>query len=181
VPAADPAPAHPLIAGLLRVVRAVLGTLILVGVLLNFANVVGRYLFFRPIMWAEEVLVFIMVWCVLLGATIVTWEGRHLRMDAFYNLAPPRARRALNAFTTLVFLGVAIFVLVQSLAVTSLIARNGQRSVVAEIPMAVPYAAIPVSFALIVLFILWRFRTFVRADLQAVAGSESNGGGEGPR
>ena len=77
----------------LGAIRAVLGTLILAGVALNFANVVGRYVFFQPIIWAEEVLVFIMIWCVMLGATVVTWENQHLRMDAVYHLTPPRGRR----------------------------------------------------------------------------------------
>src|SRR5205823_12546248 len=60
-----------------NVIRAVLGPLIFAGVALNFANVVGRYVFFKPIIWAEEVLVFIMIWCVMLGATVVTWENQH--------------------------------------------------------------------------------------------------------
>ncbi len=53
---------------MLGVIRAVLGSLIFLGVLINFANVVGRYVFLKPIIWAEEILVFIMVWCVMLGA-----------------------------------------------------------------------------------------------------------------
>lgn len=146
----------------LRVIRALLGVLILAGVALNFANVVGRYVFLAPIIWAEEVLVFIMVWCVMLGATLVTWEDQHLRMDAVHHLTPPRIRRWLNVVSTLVFLGVGLFVLVQSLRVLILAAGTGQRSVVADIPMVVPFAAIPLSFAIIVAMLVWRFRRVVR-------------------
>jgi TRAP-type C4-dicarboxylate transport system permease small subunit len=148
----------------LRVIRALLGVLILAGVALNFANVVGRYVFLAPIIWAEEVLVFIMIWCVMLGATLVTWEDQHLRMDAVHHLTPPRVRRWLNLVTTLVFLGVGVFVLVQSLRVLILAAGTGQRSVVADIPMVVPFAAIPLSFAIIVAMLVWRFRRFARGD-----------------
>jgi TRAP-type C4-dicarboxylate transport system permease small subunit len=133
----------------LRVIRAVLGTLILAGVALNFANVVGRYVFLAPIIWAEEVLVFVMVWCVMLGATLVTWGDQHLRMDAVQHFSPPRLRRWLDVATTVVGLAVAVFVLVQSSRLLLLAAGTGQRSVVAEIPMVVPFAAIPVSFAII--------------------------------
>lgn len=160
-------PPPPLLAGLFRIIRAILGSLILAGVGLNFANVVGRYVFLRPIIWAEEVLVFIMIWCVLLGATLVTWEGRHLRMEVLYNIAPAPLRWWLRLFTTLVFLAVALFVLVASAAVVRLIARTGQVSVVAEIPMVIPYSAIPVSFALIVVLLAWRFRAFVRGEVEA--------------
>jgi TRAP-type C4-dicarboxylate transport system permease small subunit len=148
----------------LGVIRAVLGALILVGVGINFANVVGRYVFLKPIIWAEEVLVFIMVWCVMLGATLVTWENQHLRMDAVYHLAPPRVRRWLNLLSTLAFLVAAVFLLVQSVRVVAVIAGTGQRSVVADIPMVIPYGAIPLSFGLIVLALLLRFRAFVRGE-----------------
>ena len=148
----------------LRAIRAVLGILILAGVALNFANVVGRYVFFAPIIWAEEVLVFIMVWCVMLGATLVTWENQHLRMDAVHHLTPPRVRRWLNLLSTLAFLGAAVFLLVQSVRVVAVIAGTGQRSVVAEIPMVIPYGVIPLSFGLIVLALLLRFRAFVRGE-----------------
>ncbi len=148
---------------ILRVIRALLGLFILAGVVLNFANVVGRYVFWRPIIWAEEILVFIMIWCVMLGATLVTWENAHLRMDAVYQLGSPRVRRWLNLVSTGAFLAAAIFVLVQSTRVAALVASTGQRSVVAEVPMAIPYGAIPVSFALIVAIVIWRGRVLLRA------------------
>ena len=148
----------------LRAIRAVLGTLILAGVVLNFANVVGRYVLSAPIIWAEEVLVFIMVWCVMLGATLVTWEDQHLRMDAVHHLTPPRVRRWLNLVSALLFVVAALFVLVQSLRVWWLAAGTGQRSVVAEIPMVIPFAAIPLSFAIVAGMLVARFRRSVRGD-----------------
>jgi TRAP-type C4-dicarboxylate transport system permease small subunit len=147
----------------LRAIRALLGALIFVGVALNFANVVGRYVFLRPIIWAEEIMIFIMIWCVMLGAALVTWENQHLRMDAVYHLSPLRVRRWLNAVSTLAFLLVGVFVFVQSARVVLLVASTGQRSVVAEVPMLIPYGALPVGFGLMVIMVAWRFRAFVRA------------------
>ncbi|HEV8642326.1 MAG TPA: TRAP transporter small permease [Methylomirabilota bacterium] len=159
------APGSRLVSGVRGAIRAVLGTLILVGVVINFANVVGRYVFLKPIIWAEEVLVFIMIWGVMLGATLVTWENQHLRMDAVYHLTPPRVRRWLNLLSTLAFLLAGVFLLVQSARVVALVAGTGQRSVVAEIPMVIPYGALPVSFGVMVIVLVWRFRTFVRGEL----------------
>jgi TRAP-type C4-dicarboxylate transport system permease small subunit len=146
----------------LRLIRAVLGVLILAGVVLNFANVVGRYVFLAPIIWAEEVLVFIMIWCVMLGATLVTWDDQHLRMDAVHHLTPPRVRRWLDLATLLAFLVAGCFVLVQALRVLLLAAETGQRSVVADIPMVIPFAAIPLSFAIIVGMLVARLRRSLR-------------------
>jgi TRAP-type C4-dicarboxylate transport system permease small subunit len=154
------------VAVILWVIRAILGTLILAGVVLNFANVIGRYVFWKPIIWAEEILVFIMIWCVMLGAALVTWENAHLRMDAVYQVVSPRVRRWLNLVSTVAFLVVAIFVLVQSTRVVALVASTGQQSVVAEVPMVIPYGALPVSFAVIVALLIWRFTGFVRAGTE---------------
>jgi TRAP-type C4-dicarboxylate transport system permease small subunit len=156
------APAPRPLSLVLAAIRAALGALILAGVALNFANVVGRYVLWKPIIWAEEVLVFIMIWCVMLGAILVTWENQHLRMDAAYHLAPPRVRRWLNGVSTVAFLGAGVFVLVQSARVVALVASTGQRSVVAEIPMVIPYGALLLSFGMMVILLGWRFRAFVR-------------------
>jgi TRAP-type C4-dicarboxylate transport system permease small subunit len=159
-----PPPAPRFAAMILRAIRSVLAGLILAAVALNFANIVGRYVFFKPIIWAEEILVFIMIWCVMLGATLVTWDNQHLRMDAVSSLSPPRVRRWLNVLSTVAFLAVALVVLGQSLRVVALMVSTGQRSVVAELPMSVPYAAIPVSFALMIVLLVWRLKTYARGD-----------------
>jgi TRAP-type C4-dicarboxylate transport system permease small subunit len=51
---------------------------------------------------------------------------------------------------------------VQSLRVFVLAARTGQRSVVADLPMVIPFAAIPLSFAIIVGMLVGRLRRFTR-------------------
>src|SRR5439155_12582468 len=42
--------------------RFVLGAALLIGVALNFANITGRYVFGAPIIWAEEALIYLLVW-----------------------------------------------------------------------------------------------------------------------
>src|SRR4051812_26024734 len=97
-----------------RLPRLLLGTLILAGIAINFANVVGRYVFGTPIVWAEEVLVFIMIWCVFVGAVLVTWEGRHIKMDLVSAKLAPPWRQIVNALGALGFVLVCVFVIVQS-------------------------------------------------------------------
>ncbi len=82
-----------------RLLRFLVGSLMLGAVLLNFANVVGRYLFRSPFVWAEEIMQFMHIWAVMLGAAIVTRSGIHLKMDAAYNLVPRPARRIVDLVT----------------------------------------------------------------------------------
>ena len=73
--------------------RAAIGVIILLAIAINFANIVGRYVFLAPLPWAEEVLVFLVIWGVCLGASAVTYDNRHLDMDLFAARVPAEAAR----------------------------------------------------------------------------------------
>ena len=68
--------------------------LLLVAVALNFANIVGRYVFSAPIASAEEVMLFLLVGIVFLGNSVVGYEGKQLRMDVVLQALPARCGMA---------------------------------------------------------------------------------------
>lgn len=142
--------------------RAVVAALFLAGLLLNFANVVGRYVFQRPIMSAEEVLIYLMIWCIFVGAALVTYEGSHLRMDLVVNRVRPSVAKGLEILGAVVFLVIAVAVVRESASIVELVATMDEKSVVARVPMEIPYAALPVSFALMAVAAAWRLIALVR-------------------
>jgi TRAP-type C4-dicarboxylate transport system permease small subunit len=143
---------HVLLRFLLRdIPRAAIGAIILLAVAINFANIVGRYVFLAPLPWAEEVLVFLVIWGVCLGASAVTYDGRHLDMNLLSAAYPPKFRFALEAFKLLAMVGFCGFIFVQACTIVALMARNGQVSITAGIPMTIPYAAFVTGFGLMVL------------------------------
>jgi hypothetical protein len=77
-----------------KFIRLLLGTGLLLSVLLICANAFGRYVLHAPIIWAEEVLGYVLVWVVYLGAVDVTRDGGHLSMDLLTHSLKPRWRRA---------------------------------------------------------------------------------------
>ncbi len=145
--------------------RLILGVLCFTGIAINFANVVGRYLFSAPIIWAEEVLVYLMIWCVFIGAILVTWEGRHIKMDLIAVRIPPPWRQVVNGFMTLVFIAICVFVVKQSWTLTSTMAQVNQESVIARIPMSAVHAAILVGFALMLLAVLLRLKAYLSGEM----------------
>jgi TRAP-type C4-dicarboxylate transport system permease small subunit len=153
--------------GLLTVPKGILGTLILVGIAVNFANVVGRYVFFAPIIWAEEAMIFIMVWTVLSGAILASWDGGHLKMDFFSIMLPTPWKEILNFSSTTIFLMVCVFVLPQSFKVVDLMARLDQRSVILGMPMVIPHFAILLGFFLMFVAVAVRFRMYVTGSLDS--------------
>jgi TRAP-type C4-dicarboxylate transport system permease small subunit len=143
-------------------VRTIVGAAIFVSIAINFANIAGRYLFSAPVLWAEEILDYLMVWSVFLGAVLVTWEGRHIKMDLISVRIPSPAREIVNAVAVAVFAAVCVFMIVQSWTVTSLVWRIDQRSVAAEIPMALAHAGVLLGFIGMLLAVLFRLRQYVR-------------------
>jgi TRAP-type C4-dicarboxylate transport system permease small subunit len=140
----------------LKLIRAFLGTVLLASVVLICVNAFGRYVLAAPVIWAEEVLGYALVWVVYLGAVQVTDENGHLRMDLLMQYLPPRLRRLFEIFGHLVFLAVSALIIYQSF---DSIAQFGHRSQVAGLPMNVLHLMIPVSFGLMFLLVLghlWR-------------------------
>lgn len=159
---------HPFVsAGVVTLPRLIIGSLILFGIAVNFANVLGRYLFLAPIVWAEEIMIYSMVWMVFIGAVLVSWDGHHLKMDFFSIMLPSPFKEIMNFTGVVCFLLVAIFVLPQTFTVTELMFRLDQRSVVAEIPMVIPHFAILLGFIMMFVVIVWRFKRLIRGDLSS--------------
>ena len=143
-------------------VRIIVGASIFVSIGINFANIAGRYLFSEPILWAEEILNYLMVWSVFLGAVLVTWEGRHIKMDLISARFRPPASLILNIVTVAVFAGICVFMIIQSWTVTSMAQQIDQRSVAAEMPMMYAHVAVLLGFAGMLVAVLLRIPQYVR-------------------
>src|SRR5260370_22850549 len=84
----------------------------LIAVALNAANIVGRYVFFRPIASAEEIMLFLLVGTVFLGNAIVGLEGKHLRMDVLLHSLPPGPRHAFDIAVDVTMIALYILLIV---------------------------------------------------------------------
>lgn len=155
--------------GLERLLRFVVGAIMIVAVAINFANVVARYLFLSPFIWAEETMQFLNVWAVLLGAAVVTRRDLHLKMDALYSAVPAPVRRVLDAVGAVLAVAVALYVTAQSFDMIRMLYATGQRSVIARVPMDLMYLAIPLGFGSGALFVVLRLRALRRASRAADA------------
>jgi TRAP-type C4-dicarboxylate transport system permease small subunit len=131
--------------------RLAIGLILAACILINAANIVGRYAFSAPLPWAEEVLSFLIIWAVCLGASAVTYDRRHLAMDIMMGGYPPAVRRLIDGAILVTIVGFCSFTAFQAWKIVQIMARNGQVSVTAEIPMTVPYLGFVVGFSMIVL------------------------------
>jgi TRAP-type C4-dicarboxylate transport system permease small subunit len=159
---------------LARVIEVVLALAFIIAVLLNFTNVVGRYLFGLSLLGSDEVQVFIMVAMTFLGAAVVTQRNAHLRMDVLVRFFPPFVRLLLRILEQLVLIGLAGFVLSQSYFYARQMLMLGRTSDMAGVPMWIPHAFVALGFALILLIAGWRLVT-VAARGRAEPASPADG------
>lgn len=80
---------------------AVCGLIVFAIMWLTFFSVIFRYVLNNSIVWAEEVLRYLMMWVVLVGAGLTTREDQHVSMDIMQSFLKrwPKAR-AVHYFIT---------------------------------------------------------------------------------
>lgn len=152
-----------------RAIELVLAVAFIFAVLLNFTNVVGRYLFGLSLLGSDEVQVFIVVCVTFLGAAVVTQRNQHLRMDVLLQFMPEPLRIALRLAEQLLLVAIAGFVLTQSFFYARQMLRIGRTSDMAGVPMWIPHGAVAAGFALILIVTIWRLIGVVRRPPQATS------------
>jgi TRAP-type transport system small permease protein len=138
-----------------RVIELTLALAFIFAVLLNFGNVVGRYLFGVSLLGADEVQIFIMVAMTFLGAAVVTRRDLHLRMDVLVRFLPAPVRVALRVVELLLLAVVAGFVVSQSYFYALQMLHIGRTSDMAGVPMWIPHGTVALGFALILIVAVW--------------------------
>jgi TRAP-type C4-dicarboxylate transport system permease small subunit len=148
--------------GFARVLELTLALAFIAAVVLNFMNVVGRYLFGLSLLAADEVQVFVMVAMTFLGAVVVTRRNQHLRMDVLVRFMPSWLGPLLRIVEPLLLVVLAGFVVSQSWFYASQMLRIGRRSDMAGIPMWIPHGLVALGFGLILIVALKRTAEMAR-------------------
>jgi TRAP-type C4-dicarboxylate transport system permease small subunit len=154
-----------------RLPLAAAAALLLTGVAINFANVVGRYVFLAAIYWAEEAMVYLSIWAIFLAAIAIAFDGTALTMDFFSARMKPALKRFVNLATVSVTVAVSLFMAWQSIQIARVLVRNGQNSIALEIPMVIPQAALMFGFIMIAAAVLTRFALGHGASVASAAPS----------
>ena len=156
-----------------RVIELALALAFILAVLLNFINVVGRYLFGLSLLGSDEVQVFIMVGMTFLGAAVVTRRNLHLRMDVLVRFLPPPVQVALRIAEQLLLVTLAGFILTQSYNYAHRMFQIGRTSDMAGVPMWIPHGTVTLGFGLVLIVAIWRVVRMARRMPEPPAGEEA--------
>jgi len=115
-----------------------------------WVHVIRRYIFNNSLTWSEEFLRFSLVWFALLSASIIHKKRGHLGIVTFREMMPKKIQIFLER--SLPYLALVATSLTAIYGVNLMIRVQGQFSPALRIPVALPYAAIPISFILMTLY-----------------------------
>ncbi len=160
--------------GLLSVTRALAAIFLISSVAINFANIIGRYVFSVSIPWAEEIMLFLMVGCVFTGCCAVAWEGRQIRMDVIIGMLPAKLRDSFDLLSDLVLIATAVAVTVFAWPVITDLAAFDERSQAANFPLVIPQAMVPIGYSLMALLVAVRLIVRWRQGAGGAGGADTS-------
>lgn len=106
-----------------------------------------RYFVNSPLVWAEELARYLLVWCTMIGTSLAVRESRHIVVDFAPVLFGPRS---IGLFRLISMTGIIVFgivVIVYSLPFVERVQQMNQLSPSLEIPIWWVYLALPVGAA----------------------------------
>ena len=123
--------------------------LLVMMVVIVFANVVSRYYLHASLAWSEEVARFMLVWLVFIGSFLAYIHDEHLGLDILVTKFSPQVRRAVAVCTNLLI----IFALYAVMEGGYLLMRDNfdWLSSAAEIPQGYVYFIVPFVCGLMIL------------------------------
>jgi TRAP-type C4-dicarboxylate transport system permease small subunit len=139
------------VAGIMSAMRTIIAVILCLSVLLNFSNVVGRKFLSHPIIGAEEVMNFLMVTVVFLGAGVVAYDGTHINMEILIDRFPPRLRDAFRALAQIAAIAIAAILVTLGIPIIKHLAQFDERSQAANVPLFIPQAIVPIGLTLLAL------------------------------
>jgi len=131
------------------------GTFMVLMFLATFANVVARYIFNSPILWAEEFSRYAFIWVVFLGAVVCTKHKRHIGIDSVVKALPSHVQLWVNLAADLLTLALMVIIIWYGGILTW---RATQITATLNVPQYVVYIVVPASGILGFLYCLGDFK-----------------------
>jgi C4-dicarboxylate transporter DctQ subunit len=115
-------------------------------------EVVARYFFDAPTIWAAELSQLCLIWACPIAMAWVLSSRRHIRVTALTALTPMPVRRVLEVVSLAVVLAFSLFVLSYGYDIFfDSFERGRTTGTMLDLPAWLPEAAIPAGFALLAL------------------------------
>jgi TRAP-type C4-dicarboxylate transport system permease small subunit len=134
-----------------RALGVVSGLLILVmGIMLAY-EVVSRYVFNSPTIWAQEIAIYLYMWTMLAAAAYTLQVKKHISVDLVIVHLPIRARALLEIATNAIGVIFCAVVVVQAYEMIAATLQFGKVSATPlRVPLWIPQSALLIGFLLLI-------------------------------
>jgi C4-dicarboxylate transporter, DctQ subunit len=139
-------------------------------VALIFCQVVGRYVFSSAPSWTEEMARYIHIFQVWIGASYAVKKRQHIRIESFIGLFKGTARKLLETAALIIWFLLALFLAVFGTQLVLASLQNGQVTPAMQMPMWIPFLAIPVGGGGMAIRLLQQMVTIWRTTDDSPAG-----------
>lgn len=137
----------------------VIASMAIIALVIPYA-VFSRYILENTPTWSDELALFCLVWASMLGAAITLHKGYQVGITFFVKKSPPGISRILQIAGFVLMLAFLSLAIIFGLRQTLFNMR--QLSAAMGIPMAIPYASLPMGFFLMLLITIEEFIGFVQ-------------------
>lgn len=137
-----------------QIERAILGLILIVLIIMGFISVVCRFVLRVPLAWAEEFMLFCMVWIAYLGASAAANERKHVRVGLFVGLMPKPVQKAVSLLADVLWVVCALFLIYLGYIVTSGYIAHKAASLGGGYPYWIASISIPVGMILMTIRVI---------------------------
>lgn len=139
-----------------NITKVLLVVILSVMALVVFAQVLFRYALQLPLFWTEEFARYCLVWASLLGAGIAFKRGEHIAVTYLTDRFLPGRKSLVTSFMVdILVLTILVIILLGGISLVMM--TVSQISPALRIPMAIPYMAIPIGSAIMIIHQLAAF------------------------
>lgn len=118
--------------------------------LVVFAQVIFRYVLELPLFWTEEFARYCLVWASLLGAGVAFKRAEHIAVNFLTERFLPGRKSLITSFLVDVLILIILAIILWG-GITLVMMTRSQISPALRIPMALPYLAIPIGAAVMII------------------------------
>jgi TRAP-type C4-dicarboxylate transport system permease small subunit len=119
------------------------------GLILTY-EVVCRYFFNAPTIWAQEISTYLYMWTMLAAASYTLQEGKHVHVDLVIDRLPTRAKSVMEVVTGAVGAVFCAIVSIQAYQMIAATVRFGKVSATPlRVPLWIPQSALLMGFVLL--------------------------------
>jgi TRAP-type C4-dicarboxylate transport system permease small subunit len=129
----------------------VAGLCFVILVIITFSGVIFRYFINRPILWQEEVQLWLFLWIIFFGSSVVFRNKAHVAIEMIVEMLPQKIQKVIDVLIYIVCLTGLIYLFWNSWALVSQFMATNKRTSVIAISNAFISSAIPIGCVLMIL------------------------------